>query len=169
MRQIVQYVLFLLLLTSAVSTPMASGLYKSVGPNGVVSYSDQPPAENKNVKAMSFDDLPVSVFPISNLPTTPPSFFERIRVLWASWTSTKTTVASSDVVLYTTSSCGYCKQAKAYLQGKSIKYKEIDVESKDGQASYVKAGGGRGVPMIVVAGKNVSGFSTAAYDALFAK
>lgn len=167
MRQIARFALLLILFTSAVTTPLAQSLYKSVGPNGVVSYSDQPPAENKNVKAMSFDDLPATVFPISNLPTTPPTFIERILSLWASWTTSKTT--TNGVVLYTSSSCGYCKQAKTYLEGKNIKYKEIDVATKDGQASYVKAGGGKGVPLIVVAGKNVSGFSTAAYDALFAK
>lgn len=167
MRQIVRYVLFLLLFTSAVSTPMAGGLYKSVGPNGVVSYSDQPPTDTRKVETINFNDLPITVMPAFNKP--PPTIMERMRNLLPSWNNTKAPVIASGVVLYTASWCGYCKQAKAYLESKSINYKEIDVDTNDGKASFAQAGGGKGVPLIVVAGKNVSGFSTAAYDALFAK
>lgn len=168
MRQIARFALLLVLSASAATTA-ANTLYKSVGPNGVVSYSDQPPTDATQAKVINFDDLPITVLPTFSAPDTAPTLVERARKLWASWTTTKTKAPSSGVVLYTTRSCGYCKQAKAYLEGKSIKYQEIDVDTKSGNAQYAQAGGGKGVPMIVVAGKNVNGFSPAAYDALFAK
>jgi glutaredoxin len=170
MRQIASFALLLVLSATAVSTA-ANTLYKTVGPDGTVTYSDQPPADASKTNILNYDDLPITVLPPFGSSNTDPTLVERARKLWDSWswTTTKTKAPSSGVVLYTTRSCGYCKQAKAYLEGKGIKYQEIDVETKSGNAQYAQAGGGKGVPMIVVAGKNVNGFSPAAYDALFAK
>lgn len=173
MRHIARLTLLLFVYTSVVTSPYAQNLYKSVGPDGVVVYSDQPPTDSKNVKAMNFEDLPITVLPTFNLPSTPPTVIERIRKLWDSLAAkvsfTTKAPSKAGVVLYTASWCGYCKQAKAYLEGKGIKYQEIDIDTKDGKVAFAQAGGGKGVPLIVAAGQNVHGYTPAAYDALFAK
>jgi len=73
---------------------------------------------------------------------------------------------NGELVLFTTSWCAYCKKAKAYLANKGLSYKEIDIESNGGAASYAQAGGQRGVPLLFKNGQRVLGFSTTAYDAL---
>lgn len=68
--------------------------------------------------------------------------------------------AKPQVVVYSTSWCGACKSAKKYLAAKNIPYQEIDVEkSQEGAAEFRKRGG-RGVPLIVIGEKQMSGFSS---------
>lgn len=64
-----------------------------------------------------------------------------------------------NVTLYTTPTCGYCHQAKNYLNSRGIKFTEIDV-SRDQAAAreMVQQTGQMGVPVIVVNGQAVVGF-----------
>ncbi len=49
------------------------------------------------------------------------------------------------VVMYTTSHCPYCRQAKAYLARRGIPFREVDIEaSSSGEAEYRRLGGKRG-------------------------
>ncbi len=63
------------------------------------------------------------------------------------------------VVLYSTQSCGYCKQARRFLNSKRIPFQEYDVEtSRRGQRDYEQLNG-RGVPIILVGEQRMNGFS----------
>ena len=80
-------------------------------------------------------------------------------------------VKSDGVVIYTTTWCGYCKKAKAYLKKKGVDFVEKDVE-KDQQAAEElaqKAAAAnvrpQGVPVIDVRGKLILGFDEAAIAA----
>ena len=53
------------------------------------------------------------------------------------------------------------------MAGKGIQYREFEVNTKDGMAAFARAGGGKGVPLLLVDGQRVQGFSLAAYDGLF--
>ncbi len=66
------------------------------------------------------------------------------------------------VKIYTTPTCTYCKQAKAYLAREGIKYVEYDV-TKDQNAlqEMVKISGARAVPVIVACEQIMVGFSPA--------
>ena len=135
----------------------AQTVYKSIGPDGKVVYSDSPPVDGKNARKMKFDNLPASP-----LPAAARASVEQLK------RSTSTAVpATTAVVLYSASWCGYCKAAKAYLGARGIAYREIDVDTESGQAAFAQAGGGSGVPLLVAGGQRVQGFSQAAYDALF--
>ena len=69
------------------------------------------------------------------------------------------TAGASKVKLYTTTWCGYCKRAKAYLQARGTPFQEIDVEtSAQGQREF-QALGGRGVPVILVGNQRMDGYS----------
>jgi glutaredoxin len=72
----------------------------------------------------------------------------------------------ADVVIYSTSWCGYCKIAKAHFAEKGVSYEDIDIEkSADGAAKY-KALGGGGVPIIVIKGQVIHGYDQRRIDAL---
>jgi glutaredoxin len=66
-----------------------------------------------------------------------------------------------EVKMYATSWCPYCAKARAYFSRRGIAYVEVDVEkSPDGRAEFRRLGG-RGVPMIVVGGQRMNGYSEA--------
>jgi glutaredoxin-like YruB-family protein len=67
-----------------------------------------------------------------------------------------------EVKIYTTPTCTYCKQAKAYMTRKGINYVEYDV-TKDQQAlqEMVKISGARAVPVIVACEQVMVGFDPA--------
>lgn len=135
----------------------AQTIYRSVGPDGKIVYGDRPPTEGRLDRKMKFADLPASP-----LPAPARSSVEQMKR-----STPAATLATSAVVLYSASWCGYCKAAKAYLGSRRIAYQEVDVDTAAGQASYAQAGGGNGVPLLVAGGERIQGFSPQAYDAFF--
>ena len=75
----------------------------------------------------------------------------------------------SEVVVYTTPTCGYCHHVKEYLGQREIPYREIDVAA-DAQAAaeMVNLSGQRGVPVVVIDGQVVVGFNRPRIDELLA-
>lgn len=71
------------------------------------------------------------------------------------------------VILFTTPSCTYCRQAKKYLRQRSIRFKDVDV-SRDSAAArdMVKRSGQQGVPVIDIGGKVIVGFDRPKIDKL---
>jgi glutaredoxin 3 len=63
------------------------------------------------------------------------------------------------VTIYTTSTCPYCRRAKALLAKKGVPFREIDVTWDDaGRAEMVaKAGGRTSVPQIWIGDRHVGG------------
>ncbi|HJX12473.1 MAG TPA: Uxx-star family glutaredoxin-like (seleno)protein [Dehalococcoidales bacterium] len=74
-----------------------------------------------------------------------------------------------DVKIYTTPTCGYCHQAKRFMDDLGVKYTEYDV-SRDRAAAgeMVQLTGQMGVPVIVVDGQVIIGFDRARLQALLA-
>jgi glutaredoxin len=126
-------------------------MYKWVDENGKVHYSDSPPPGRKAKKL----DLKI------NSLGGPP-------VVSAITGAGKPVVAAAagGVKIYTTTWCGYCKQAKAYMQARGTRFQEIDVEnSAQGQAEF-RAIGGRGVPVILVGNRRMDGYSQGSLEAM---
>jgi glutaredoxin len=132
-------------------------MYKSVTADGRVVYSDHPPADGKVLKTLTPDNTPSSALPVSAVEQ-----LRRLRAL------RPITSATGGVVLYSAAWCGYCTQARAYLGAKGVAYREIDIDTPDGLASFAQAGGGKGVPLLLAGDQRVQGFSPAAYDHFFA-
>lgn len=133
-------------------------LYKSVGADGRVVYSDQPPANGAVQKTFKFDNLPVSVVPGMAMP---PSGGGTATAAAGNAASAQ---RPGDVVLYTAVWCGYCKAAKSYLGSKGIPYREMDVDTPAGKAAFAQLGV-RGVPVLQANGQRLAGFTPQAYDA----
>ena len=76
-------------------------------------------------------------------------------------------VKSSEVVMYSTTWCGYCKKARRYFKQKKIRFKEYDVEkSTKGKKDY-KALRGKGVPIILVGDRRMNGFSVDSFKRIY--
>ena len=66
----------------------------------------------------------------------------------------------AEVDIYTTPFCGFCYRAKALLEGKGVRFTEIDVTVTPGarQEMMDRAGGNRKVPQIFIGGRHVGGY-----------
>ena len=69
------------------------------------------------------------------------------------------------VIIFTTSSCSYCRTAKRYLRQNSVPFKDVDV-SRDTAAArdMVRRSGQQGVPVIDIGGKIIVGFDRPKID-----
>ena len=74
------------------------------------------------------------------------------------------------IAVYTTPTCGFCQQVKAYLHQRVVPFTEYDV-SRDPQAAaeMVRLSGQRGVPVVLVDGQVVVGFNRPLIDQLLAQ
>ena len=127
---------------------LVADMYKWVDENGKVHYSDSPPPGKKAKK------LDLKINSISGPPVV------------SSFSNSTAGTSTSKVRLYTTTWCGYCKKAKAYLQARGTPFQEIDVESSAQGQSEFRALGGRGVPVILVGNQRMDGYSEGGLEGL---
>lgn len=80
--------------------------------------------------------------------------------------------SKSEIIIYTTSWCGFCRSEKQYFDSKNIAYIAKDVE-KDLEAQkelMEKIGGNfRGVPVTDIGGEIILGFDRPKIDAALEK
>ena len=142
----------------------AQTVYKSIGPDGRVVYSDHAPTSGHLEKTMKFENLPASA-----LPASAASFMENFRRTHPAGANDAQSTSGGGATLYSASWCGYCKQAKAWLAARGVTYREVDVDSPNGVTEFAQAtGGGGAIPVLFTKGRRINGFSAAAYEAVFA-
>lgn len=74
------------------------------------------------------------------------------------------------VEIYTTSWCGYCKQAIAYFKTRRIPFTEYDVEKDTAAAGrWQELSQGGGVPVVVIGKRVIRGYSREAYERVLAE
>ena len=71
----------------------------------------------------------------------------------------------SKVLLFSTSTCSWCRRAKRYLKERGVPFKEIDIE-RDTYAGrdIVRKTGQRGVPVIKIGSRWIVGFDREQID-----
>lgn len=148
-----KFIIWILVLGVAVNAAHAE-IYRWVDENGKIHFTDKPPETAKTqkvrVQVNSFTSTKISPFKFD-----------------ASLISKR--VASTDVVMYSTTWCGYCKKARRYFTQQNIPFEEYDVEkSSKGKKDY-KALKGRGVPIILVGERRMNGFSVASFEKLYSR
>lgn len=74
---------------------------------------------------------------------------------------------SANVVIYTTQSCGYCKQAISYFKRKKIAFTEYDIEKDMAARKRHQQMGASGVPVIIVGKKRMNGFSEQGFEKIY--
>jgi glutaredoxin len=159
--------ILLLLLIVLSASVQADTVYKSIGPDGKVVYSDKPPAgDGKLEKTMD----------IKNLPATPmPASVERFREEMLKSMKSKQADASKPgksgvPVLFMAQWCRFCKQAEAYMAERHIAYTAQDIDTQSGMRAMVEAGLSGGIPILLLnaqTGQKLRGYSKAAYDSVF--
>src|SRR2546425_6117871 len=147
--------LLLACLALLVAANAAAQIYRWTDEKGHVVYGNQPPAGAK----------PDVVQDRINSYGGPPEMRQAPPVSAA----TPPPVAAVPVVLYATSWCPYCAQARAYFAKKGVSYIEHDVEKSAAAQAEFKRLGGRGVPLIVHGANVMRGFREQSLDALLAR
>ncbi len=127
-------------------------LYKWVDDQGKVHYGDSPP------DSAALQQIRGNVTSFTSTTVEPFEIDEKLLT-----TRTK----SKSVVMYSTSWCGYCRQAARYFRKHRISFKEYDIEkSEKGLRDYKKLNG-RGVPIILVGKRRMNGFNAKTFDQLY--
>jgi glutaredoxin len=124
-------------------------LYKHTGPDGQITYSDRLPAD---VAAEPIDGR-ISVYAKTQTPAS---------------ASNAGAVTQPRVRLYSTTWCGACKKAKAYMERKGIRYTEHDIEKNAKAKREFDAMNGRAVPLLVVGEQSMHGFDAKRFEAMLA-
>ena len=66
---------------------------------------------------------------------------------------------NTQITLYTTEPCGFCRQAKALLAARGLDYVEINLaKDPDGRADLVSRTGQMTFPQIVIGERTLGGF-----------
>jgi len=69
------------------------------------------------------------------------------------------------VVVFTTSTCSWCRRAKRYLSERGVPFKEVNVErDREAAVEMVRKTGQNGVPVIKIGSKWIVGFDQRAID-----
>ena len=89
----------------------AATVYRSVGPNGQIIYSDKPPADGKIEKTLGFVDLPSTPMPESVLKYRN----ELQKSMKKRLSGAGTRLDTSQPVIFTAVWCGYCTRDTSYL------------------------------------------------------
>ena len=141
-----------LLLGLLIINPGQAQLYKWIDDQGKVHYGDSPP-ENAKLKRIRGN--------ISSFTSVEIEPFELDEKLLTTRASAKT------VVMYSTSWCGYCRQAAMHFKKNKIPFREYDVEkSARGKSDYKKLKG-RGVPIILIGKRRMNGFNAETFDSIY--
>ena len=71
------------------------------------------------------------------------------------------------VILFTSSSCPWCTQAKRYLRGKGVRVKEVRIDKDpDAAQDLVRMTGQMSVPVLLIGRAKVVGFDRGKIDRL---
>ncbi len=121
----------------------AQQIFRSVGPDGRVTFSDKPPMEAQgkgpatqvvrlNSQGASTIQLPFELRqPVERYP----------------------------VVLYTAQGCGPCEGARAMLSGRGILFTEKTVSSNEDIQALLRMSGSSSVPFLTIGGQQLKGFA----------
>lgn len=135
-------------------------MYQWVDENGVMTLKDTPPpAVEKKRKVKIYADSDFAPAP----PQQPASRGRSDKRSTVAATN-KQERFSGTVELYVTQWCGYCRQAREYMQSKGIDYVAYDIEKDSAARQRHKDLGGRGVPLIIIGPNRMSGFSPEALE-----
>jgi glutaredoxin len=115
-------------------------LYRSVGPDGRVTYSDQPPAANARGSGGASDGtgsggggaLPYEL---------------------------NQTAQKFPVTLYTANDCAACNSGRSLLVARGVPFTEKTIQSNDDIAALKRLSGGDNLPVVTIGGQRLTGFS----------
>jgi glutaredoxin len=123
-------------------------LYKWVGPDGKVTYTDTPPPASASAKRVETKSLGSGEVKTAGLP------YELSEA-----------VKGSPVTLYTTQNCAPCDDARKLLSARGIPFAEKTVNSNEDVALFRKAIGDSQLPVLLVGRNKERGFEPTGWNA----
>jgi glutaredoxin len=133
------------LVTLTLAALPAHALFKVVGPDGKVTYSDRPPPGDVRAVQVNRDGS------IAANEATLPFALRQVMVKFP-------------VVLYTASKCDACEMGRALLQRRGIPFSEHTATTNEDQEVWEKVTGGREAPVMKVGAQVLRGFTATAWE-----
>ncbi len=122
---------------------LAQGVYRIVGPDGRVSYSDQPPPA-ANARPVASGATGAAGGANAQLP------FELRQV-----------VSRFPVVLYTSPECAPCNSGRNLLNARGIPYSEKTISTFEDAEALKRLSGQGSLPFVTIGGQQIKGYSDA--------
>ena len=171
-----QLILIVFFIISCIIPPShgTAEMYKWVDENGTIHFQDYKPSSLKPsipVETFTEEQLKLDNYVEGSNGDSYESPYASAILNEAKKPSTKKTYNKDQKVeLYVTSWCGYCKKAKSFLKAKGVEFTEYDIEKdKNAAKRHRKLNRRGGVPVAVINGKKIIGFSKAAYESALKK
>jgi len=122
------------------ATAHAQGVYRIVGPDGKVTFSDLPPPDAKGAAKVTSAGMATE--------TRPPLPFELQQL-----------VAKYPVTLYTAQGCHPCDSGRQLLATRGIPYTEKTVNTPEDVTAFLRINTENTLPLLLIGGQRVKGFS----------
>ena len=122
----------------------AQSVYRIVGPDGKVTFSDKPPATQAQGKVVSTGTGAAGAASVSSLP------FELRQV-----------ASKFPVTLYTSSKCAPCDAGRSLLTSRGIPFTERTVSTNEDTESLQRIAGDTSLPFMTIGSQRLKGFSDA--------
>ncbi|MCJ0763613.1 glutaredoxin family protein [Variovorax terrae] len=132
------------LLMLAGASLQAQPVYRIVGPDGRVTYSDQPPPPSAAAKATSTTGGAPAGAAGGNAALP----FELRQV-----------ASRYPVTLYTGDNCGPCGAGRTLLSSRGVPFTERTVNTPDDTAALQRLSGDNSLPFVTIGGQQIKGFS----------
>ncbi len=120
----------------------AQQVYRIVGPDGKVTFSDQPPPASSGAKVTAGSSDAVAATANASLP------FELRRI-----------VGQYPVTLYTGENCSPCGSARSMLSARGIPFSEKTVISNNDRQALERLSGDSSLPLLTIGSQQLKGFS----------
>ena len=142
-RAAVLFALFLMLIAGVAG--VQAEIYKWVDADGRIQFSDRPSPDGRS----------------EDVRLRPINTYQGVSVEeYVEMGSIRPKEAKArKVVMYSTPWCGVCKRAKRFFQSKGIPFRELDIEKNRMARREFDRMNAKGVPVILVGGKRMNGFS----------
>ena len=127
----------------------AQGVYKIVGPDGKVSFSDQPPPDAKAVSKLNVGNSSAA----ANRASLP---FELQQI-----------ASKYPVTIYTASNCGPCDNGRTLLASRGVPYTEKTVNTPEDQVAFARVSKENSLPFMTIGGQQIKGFSDSTWTQYF--
>lgn len=127
--------------TMATLNAHAQTVYRIVGPDGKITFSDKPPISGEKVTATGSNGKPVELGAAA-MP------FELRQI-----------VNRYPVTLYTATNCSPCGSGRALLSGRGVPFTERTVNTSEDGEALQRLSGENSLPFLTIGGQKIKGFS----------
>jgi len=123
---------------------LAQGVYRIVGPDGRVTYSDQPPPANVNARPVGSATANTAASANAQLPF-----------------ALRQVASRYPVTLYTSNDCAPCNSGRNLLNSRGIPYAEKTVNTAQDGEALKRLSGEASLPFLTIGSQQIKGYSDA--------